>query len=65
MKSINHLRKSLELLKQAQAELTLAVNCRDSLECDAEYYHHVISELISCDNGEAGLQALIDHFNYL
>lgn len=65
MKSINHLRKALELLKQAQTELKLAVNCRDSFECDAEYYHHEVSELISCDNGDAGLEVLVDRFKYL
>ena len=65
MKSINHLRKALELLKQTQAELKLAADCRDSLECDAGYYYHEVSELISCDNGEAGLQALINRFKYL
>lgn len=65
MKSINHLRKALDLLKQAQEELDLAVRCRDSFEPDASYYRYVVTELISCDNGEAGLEALINRFKYL
>lgn len=65
MKSINHLRKALELLKQAKEELDFAVRCRDAFESDASYYRYVLTELISYDNGETGLQPLIDRFKYL
>lgn len=63
MKSLKHLKRALTLLRQAKTELGLAVNCRDGLEHDATHYLYEVSELISCDNGEAGLQALVDKFN--
>lgn len=53
-----HLDKAVEYLRAAIGELAEAeVYSRWGESADERYYIHQIAELISCDNGEAGLEA--------
>lgn len=44
----NHIRKAIEALDAVKMSTD-----------DARYYAHELRELLSCDNGEGGLEALI------
>jgi len=53
-------KKATKALKEAQTALQqIGADYHNWSSEDAKYYTHQIGELLSCDDGEAGIEALI------
>ena len=57
--ALNHLAKAANALRTARETLEKVQTGCNWISNDAAYYKAEIDELISCDNGEGGLDALI------
>ena len=64
MRTINRFKKALDLLKQAENEWReIEQSDAGLITYDAAYFADEVSQIISCDNGEAGLKKLVENLD--